>query len=311
MKGMTLGEETFSLASVRGVKEQLSVLGQSARKGLGQHFLVDVGALSRMVDAAEIDSEDLVIEVGPGLGVLTRLLAKRAGKVVAVELDAELAQYLRDQLRGVPNIDVLEGDILDVDLVGLVNQRVRQGEGFRHYKVVAALPYFIAAPVLRRFLEASLKPQLIVVTVQREMAEIIVAKPGDMSLLSVAVQLYGEPTVIDYLSPSSFYPRPKVESAILRIDVYSEPAVSVINPILFFKVVKAGFSGRRKQLHNALAHGLGEHPSKCALWLRSGGIDPSRRAQTLTLEEWSRLHVIMAESLQLSQTAHVDLPSAR
>ena len=262
-------------------REVLRRHGLRPRKGLGQTFLVDRRALQRIVEAAELEPTDAVLEVGPGIGQLTRLLAARAGRVIAVELDPRMVAALRDELAGCRNVEVVQGDILALDPGALV------GRGA--YKVVANLPYYITSAAIRHLLEAQPPPSLLVLTVQREVAERITAAPGDMSLLSVSVQFYGRPRRVARIPAGAFYPPPKVESAVVRIDVYPEPPIRVDDVRHFFDVVRAGFSQRRKQLRNALAAGLGLPAEQVAATLRQAGIDPRRRAETLSLEEWSAI----------------------
>ena len=264
-------------------KSQLHRLGARARKGLGQHFLVDRGALENIISAAQLASTDTVTEVGPGLGILTEELVKRAGKVIAVEADPKLASSLQKRLSKFANLTVINADILQLDPIELIDRK-------RHYKVVANLPYYIAAPILRHFLEASLKPSLMVVMVQKEVGQSIVAQPGDMSILGISVQLYGKPTIVDYVPAQSFYPEPKVDSAIVRIEVYPEPAVQVADIAAFFEIVKAGFSAPRKQIRNSLALGLQLNSAEVVELLEQAGIAPQRRPETLSLEEWANLH---------------------
>lgn len=263
-------------------RELLRRFGLRARKGLGQHFLVDRGVLRKVIRAAELEPDDLVLEVGPGLGILTEELAKGVARVIAIEVDSRLASILRQSLAQLPNLTIVNADVLEIEPEELI------GVG-QSYKVVANLPYYIASPVLRRFLESSVKPRRMVVMVQKEVAQSIVAPPGQMSLLSVAVQLYGKPAIVDYVPARSFYPAPKVDSAILSIDVYPRPAVAV-EVREFFRVVRAGFSAPRKQLRNALALGLSLEPEAAAALLHRAGISPQRRAQTLTIEEWAQVY---------------------
>jgi 16S rRNA (adenine1518-N6/adenine1519-N6)-dimethyltransferase len=251
-----------------------------ARKGLGQHFLIDGGVLETVIAAAELDSDDLVVEVGPGLGILTRELAQRAGGVVAIELDDKLAALLKKTLASFNNVTIVNGDVLEIEPKGLVKGR--------NYKVVANLPYYITSPVLRHFLEAEAKPQTMVVMVQKEVAEAIAAKPGDMSLLSVGIQFYGEPKIITSVPAESFYPAPEVSSAILKINVYPKPAVDV-DEAGFFDTVRAGFAAPRKQLANSLAKGLGLEKSAVLPLLQRARVDPQRRAETLSIAEWAEL----------------------
>ena len=267
------------------VKRLLRQSGLRARKSLGQHFLADASVLQTIVEAAELSPADTVIEVGPGLGILTAELVKRAGNVVAVELDAKLASLLKRRLASPANLRVINADVLKVSPSELL-------EGTSHYKVVANLPYYITSPVLRYFVEASPKPSLMVVMVQKEVGEAIVAGPGKMSLLAVSLQAYSKPSIISHVPAQCFYPKPKVDSVIVRFDLLPEPAVKVADMDGFFDLVRAGFSSRRKQLHNSLAHSLGMKPAEITLLLEGANIDSKRRAETLSLEEWARLYEV-------------------
>ena len=271
------------------VGKLLRQTGIRPKKRLGQHFLVDEAILDTILVAAELSSEDIVIEIGPGLGVLTAELARRAGKVIAVELDTKLASLLKRKLASVPNVNVINADILKVSPSQLLETK---GD----YKVVANLPYYITSPILRHFVEASPKPSLMVVMVQKEVGNAIVAGPGEMSLLAVSLQVYSKPKIVSYVSSQSFYPPPKVDSAIVRFDLLPQPAVKVADINGFFQVVKCGFSSPRKQLHNSLAQGMGEKPAEVALLLERAGIESQRRAETLSLEEWARLYEVWAAS---------------
>jgi len=251
--------------------------------------------LGLILDAAELDSTDTVVEVGPGLGVLTGELAARAGRVIAVELDDRMAEALEKSLVTVENVTVVNGDILKMSPAALVQEAVGAG-GSLDYKVVANLPYYITSLVLRHFLEAAAKPRSMVVMVQREVADVIAAGPGRMSLLSVSVQFYGKPEVVEYVPARCFYPAPEVDSAILKIGVYAEPGVAVSDVAGFFGLVRAGFSASRKQLANSLAQGLGKPKAEAMSLLEESGIEARRRAQTLSLEEWARLWEVSAAS---------------
>ena len=266
-------------------------------KGLGQNFLVNEAAIIKIVAAAELTPADVVLEVGAGLGALTERLAREAGHVVAVELDQRLMPALRDVLAGCDNVTLIQGDVLALDPAALVST---QPFGYAQdkppvsnlqYKVVANLPYYITSAVLRHLLEARLKPVRVVVTVQREVAQRIVAQPGQMSLLAVSVQFYGRPQLLFRIKPGSFYPSPGVESAVVRIDLHARPPVQDTDA--FFRVVRAGFAQRRKQLHNGLAACLGRSPDDVAAKLREVGVDPRRRAQTLSIEEWGAVARVM------------------
>ncbi|MBI4234468.1 MAG: ribosomal RNA small subunit methyltransferase A [Chloroflexi bacterium] len=273
---------TLASSTQRGVRDTLRRLGLSPRKALGQHFLVDRRALGRILEAADLKPDDTVVEVGPGLGVLTQALAGRCGRVLAVELDRELAEALGRAFADTPHVTVLNADAREIDPWELLPPDTP-------YKVVANLPYYAANPILRRFLEAARKPSLLVITVQREVAQNIAAPPGKLGLLGVSVQLYGKPRIAGYLRPSAFHPPPKVTSAILRIDVYPKLAVDVTDVEAFFQLARAGFSAPRKQLRGALAHSLGLERQKVEALLVRAGVDPTRRAETLSLEEWARL----------------------
>jgi 16S rRNA (adenine1518-N6/adenine1519-N6)-dimethyltransferase len=260
-------------------------------KGLGQNFLVNQSALANIVTAAELTPDDTVLEIGAGLGTLTERLAQAAGHVIAVEIDERMMGVLRDTLSGFDNVTLIQGDILLLDPADLVKAVASQpaNQTTTHYKVVANLPYYITSAVLRHLLEARTRPRRMVVTVQREVAERIVAQPGDMSVLSVSVQFYGRPRVLFRIKPGSFYPAPGVESAVVRVDTHDTPPVDVEDTDAFFRVVKAGFAQRRKQLRNTLAGGLRLPSDEVASKLQQAGIDPRRRAQALSLEEWARV----------------------
>jgi 16S rRNA (adenine1518-N6/adenine1519-N6)-dimethyltransferase len=259
-----------------------------AKKGLGQNFLIDEKVLGTILDAAALTPDDIVIEVGPGLGIMTAELAKRAGWVIAIELDNRLAGILKKTLPG--NVVVINEDVLGTD------SRILLQEGAPHfpaamkpYQVVANLPYYITSPVLRHFLEASVKPERMVLMVQKEVAEAIVAGPGQRSVLSISVQFYGKPEIVTRVPAASFYPPPEVDSAVVKIDVYARPPVDVGDEGSFFKLVRAGFTAARKQVANSLARGLGLPKADVLSLLLKADIDPTRRAETFTLEEWAEL----------------------
>jgi len=261
-----------------------------AAKGLGQHFLVDTAVLDTIISAAELDHNDTIIEIGPGLGILTGELLKKAGRVIAVEVDSKLASILSNSMSGVSNLTVVNADILDLDPGDIMRSRSDETGVSRNCKVVANLPYYVASHILRHFLEASLKPRLMVVMVQKEVGDSIAAVPGNMSLLSISIQLYGKATIIDYVPAASFHPRPRVDSAIIRIDIYPRPAINTTDIDGFFRVVKAGFGTPRKQLRNSLSLGLQLPAAEVTELLEQAGISPQRRPQTLSLQEWAALH---------------------
>ncbi len=265
------------------VRQLLRAYNLRPQKGLGQNFLEDPAILQRIVDAAELTADDLVLEIGPGLGTLTRLLAVSAGRVLAVELDERLAAILPEILADCPNVEIIHGDILALDPAALFPERPLG------YKVVANLPYYITSAVLRHLLESPARPSLMVLTLQREVARRLVAGPGEMSLLAVSVQFYGRPRIVARIPAGAFYPPPQVDSAVVRIDVHDRPTVPVDDADSFFRVVKAGFSQRRKQLRNALSQGLGRPAEKVVAALKRAAIAPQRRAETLSLAEWAAL----------------------
>jgi 16S rRNA (adenine1518-N6/adenine1519-N6)-dimethyltransferase len=250
---------------------------------LGQNFLTDPVALERIVAAADLAPSDLVVEVGAGVGTLTGPLAERAARVLALELDDGLVDILRERFSAFPNVEIIHGDVLRLSLSDLV-------EG--SYKVVGNLPYYITSAVLRRFLSGTPRPRLMVVTVQREVAERAVAEPGEMSLLAVSVQFYGQPSIVARIPAGAFYPVPKVDSAVMRIDIGEQPVVHLgegIDEAEFFRVVRAGFSQKRKKLRNSLSAGLRFAPAEAEQALEQAGVDPGRRAETLSLQEWARV----------------------
>lgn len=269
--------------------EAMRRLGLRPRKSLGQHFLVSGGVLLKIVEAAGLTPNDLVVEVGPGLGALTEALARWAGRVVALEADRELATALVRAFADRPNVRILHADALKADLAALAPPP-------SPYSVVANLPYGAATAIVRRFLEADHKPERMVVMVQREVAQSMTARPGSLSMLGISVQFHGAPRIVGYVRPGSFYPPPKVTSAIVRIDVYPTPAVAVDSEARFFALVRAGFAAPRKQLRSGLSHALGIGPVEAEGGLRAAGVEPTRRAETVTLGEWSALYASATEA---------------
>jgi len=255
--------------------------GLRADKRLGQNFLQDPLALERIAGEAEIQSTDSVLEIGPGLGSLTRYLSVAAREVTAVELDPDLAAVLRGVLKPYANVRVVQGDILDFQPkeLGLP----------ANYIVAANIPYNITSAIVRHLLESEPKPRRIVLTVQKEVAERICSTPPDMSLLALSVQVYGRPQIVARIPAGAFYPAPKVDSAVVRIEVHPEPVIAENLLGVFFKYVKAGFSQKRKTLRNSLSAGLRISTTRAESLLMESGIDPRRRAQTLSLDEWRKL----------------------
>ncbi len=269
-------------------------MGLRPRKGLGQHYLTDPAILDGIVDAAELPPDAVVIEVGPGPGALTAALAPRVGRLVAIELDDRLAPLLADLYQTWPQVQIVQGDALTFSPA----QALGLQEGVAPYYVLGNIPYYITSPLLRHFLEAEPPPQRIVVTIQRDVAQRIVARPPQMSLLAVAVQLYARPRIVRTLPPGAFTPPPKVHSAVLRLDVRSQPLVAPEQRPTFFKVVRAGFGQKRKTLRNSLASGLHLPPRVIAQALLAAGLDPKQRAQELDIRQWLRLTQVLAELLE-------------
>jgi 16S rRNA (adenine1518-N6/adenine1519-N6)-dimethyltransferase len=266
----------------------LRAYGLHPKKGLGQNFLVDPAALERVVDVAEIHPDDQVLEIGAGLGGLTRRLARAAQKVVAVEIDCQLLPILVDTLRGFSNVLIQPGDMLELDPAELM--------GKSGYIVVANIPYYITSAIIRHLLEAPVKPTRLTLTVQKEVAQRITAEPGDMSLLALSVQVYGRAWITARIPAGAFFPAPKVDSAVVRIDLYPTPLIPTQRLDIFFRLIKAGFGQKRKMLRNTMAAGLSLSTEQIRAILQAAGIDSERRAETLSLPEWSRLVDVYTQS---------------
>jgi 16S rRNA (adenine1518-N6/adenine1519-N6)-dimethyltransferase len=265
-------------------KQLLHFYDITPRRQLGQNFLSDPGILAHIVELAGVEPGDVVLEIGPGTGTLTRQLAKVAGRVVAVEIDARLVPVLRQETDDLPNVEVVNADILEVDVGALM--------GEAPFQVVANLPYYATSAILRHLLERPRRPTRITVTVQREVAQRLTAEPDDMSLLTVSVQFYGQPRVVQQIKAGAFWPMPAVDSSVVRIDIYQDgPSIPIApqNERHFFRVVRAGFGQKRKQLKNALAAGLALKAPMITEAFQQAGVAPSRRAETLSMDEWAAL----------------------
>lgn len=275
-------------------REIVERYGFHFKKSLGQNFLVDSHILDQIVTAAEITKEDGVLEVGPGIGTLTQVLAEAAGQVVAIEKDERLLPILHETLDAYNNVTIHHGDVLETSLQGLFQQYFIG----RKVSVVANLPYYITTPIIMKLLEERLPLHTIVVMVQREVAERMAAQPGgkEYGALSIAVQYYTEPEVVCRVPKTVFIPQPQVDSMVIRLRVLDQPKVEVKDPDYFFRVVKASFAQRRKTLLNNLLHNLPHCPAREQLveTLTSIGIDPGRRGETLSIKEFAHL----AEHLQ-------------
>jgi 16S rRNA (adenine1518-N6/adenine1519-N6)-dimethyltransferase len=254
-----------------------------AKHGLGQNFLVNKEVLNSIVEAADIDHDDLIIEVGPGLGTLTQELVQKAEKVVGIEKDEKLAGLLPDFIQN-EKLHVVTGDILSVNIPELVTDQM--------YKVVANIPYYITSRIIRLFLELPHQPTTIVMLVQKEVAERICAKPGEMSVLALSVQVYGKPEIIEIVKKESFFPAPAVDSAILRIS-YIEYQYPRIPEKDLFRTINIGFAAKRKTLANNLQSGFHIEKIQAEAYIEEIGLKPSARAQELTLDSWADLTKVL------------------
>jgi 16S rRNA (adenine1518-N6/adenine1519-N6)-dimethyltransferase len=263
------------------VPHLLHQYGLHPDKSLGQNFLVDENALQQVIAAAEVTMQDVVLEIGAGLGSLTRHLAVCARWVVAVEVDSGLIPALTQVVGQYSNVRVVKGDILALDPSQLVSRS--------DYLVVANIPYYITSALIRHLLEANIPPKRLVLTIQEQVAERICAAPGDMSLLALSVQVYGQPAIVAHIPAGAFYPPPNVNSAVLLIDRFTSPLIPSDHLNVFFQLTRAGFSQKRKTMRNALAAGLHLPPAEVEQLLIKAQVDPMRRAETLSIPEWRQL----------------------
>lgn len=255
--------------------------GIKPKKSLGQNFLVEPAGLNKVIEAADLTSDDEVLEIGAGLGSLTFLLAQCARQVTAVEIDRAMFAPLREALTEFNNVRIVEGDILDLKPDELMQNQ--------DYIVVANIPYYISSAIIRHLMEAELRPKRVVLTVQKEVAERVQAKDGKMSLLSLSVQVFGQVSMAGTIPAGSFVPVPEVDSAVLKIQLFPEPLIPLDQQDAFFKLAHAGFGQKRKTLRNSLSTGLGISSSDIEGLLLDSSINPQRRAETLTINEWKLL----------------------
>jgi 16S rRNA (adenine1518-N6/adenine1519-N6)-dimethyltransferase len=262
-------------------------------KNLGQNFLTDENIVKKIVGSAIISDRDLVIEIGPGIGSMTRELCKNAGKVLAVEIDKYLIPALTYNLREFNNIEIVNKDIMDENIVEMINTAKLSGFNPENVKVIANLPYYITTPIIMKFLEEAPGIDMMVFMVQKEVAERMVAKPGgkDYGALSVAVQFYSEPSIIFNVSPDSFVPRPNVDSTVIKLNVYKEPIVDIKSKKMFFKTVKAAFGQRRKTLPNALCNSgyFKQNKEEMKDILENIGVGENQRGETLSIMQFAEL----------------------
>jgi len=267
----------MDLSSVTSIKSLLRKHKISPSKKFGQNFLIDKSSLRKVITTAGLNPDETVLEVGPGLGVLTQELAEKAKRVVAVEKDPKMVAMLKETLKDYKNIEIIQENILKL-----------QNQIPKHYKIVANLPFYLTAPVIRQFLEsAEDRPQQMILIVQKEVGQRICSKVPRMNLLAVSVQVYAKVEIIDYISKKSFWPQPKVDAAIIKIT----PLKRLLRPGLnkFFLIVKAGFSQPRKQLINNLSKSLKLSRARVKEWLKKNSIQPTQRAETLTVKDWIKL----------------------
>ncbi|OGY43803.1 MAG: ribosomal RNA small subunit methyltransferase A [Candidatus Buchananbacteria bacterium RIFCSPHIGHO2_02_FULL_40_13] len=266
----------LSLFDIRQICQEYSIVPQ---KSQGQNFLFDDNIVKKIITAANLNVQDTVLEIGPGLGVLTDYLINEAGQVIAVELDKKLLGFLEKRYQSVNNLKIIEGDILKLDINAFQLKP--------DYKIVANLPYNITSNFLRKFLAAPNPPSKMILMVQKEVAKRIVAKKGEMNLLAVAVQFYAEPQVLFEVSRQSFWPSPKVDSAVIKIKRKSQ--LFPVDQKLFFRLVKIGFSAKRKQLQNNLANGFHLEKNQAKDLIIKSGLAEKIRAQDLELKDWLRI----------------------
>ena len=271
---------TMDVFSLKDIKNTLKEYEIRPSKRLGQNFLIREDVADKVLKAGEISSSDTILEIGPGLGSLTFKLAASAKKVIAIEKDKRMADILKKSINN-PNAEIIRGDILKFDINDL---------GLRGYKIISNLPYCISSPVIRKFLEEKKKPELMVLMLQKEVAQRIKAKPPFMNILAVSVQIYAQVEIKEYVSKKSFWPEPKVDSAIVKIIIKDNYLKEIKDIDMFFKIVKAGFSHPRKQILNNFSKVLKLEKKDIEEWLKENNIDSKRRAQTLKIEEWLALY---------------------
>lgn len=275
------------LATVSSTKTIVDKYGFRLTKSLGQNFLVDNNILESIIDSADLTGDDVVFEIGTGVGTLTRELSRHAKKVIAIEIDKKLIPILKETLSGCDNVTIINQDILKTDIEDLVDQ---YGEG-RPIKIVANLPYYITTPIIMKFLESHIKVDSFVLMVQKEVADRIAAKPStkDYGSLTVAIQYYADSSIMSTVPRSAFFPPPNVDSAVIKLSSRAERPVDVVDEKLFFKVIRGSFSKRRKTILNSLSTYEDFNKETVSKALKSAGIDPIRRGETLTIDEFALL----------------------
>lgn len=288
-------DKLYSPNTIRKIKEKH---GFRLSKSLGQNFLTDANIVNKIIEGSAIGQDDLVVEIGPGIGVLTAAAASYAGKVVAVEIDSHLIPILEETLAEYNNISILHADILKTDLIKVLEQyKEINGKPRTGVKVIGNLPYYITTPIIMKLLEDAVPVDSITIMMQKEVADRIKSGPGTKAYgaLSVAVQYYCTVASVASVPKEVFVPQPKVDSAVIRLDLRKEKAVKLTSESVFFAVVKSGFGQRRKTLLNSLTGVMGKTKEEISKALTEAGIDPIRRAETLSIEEFASLSNIIAK----------------
>ena len=278
----------YSPATIRYIKDKY---GFKLSKSLGQNFLTDKNIIDKIIEGSNITEEDYVIEIGPGIGVITREAAAAAGKVTAVEIDTNLMPVLEETLGDLENVNVVNRDVLKTDLNQLAREQMAENPNLKKVRIIGNLPYYITTPIIMKILEDGVKAESITVMMQKEVADRIMAEAGDKArgALSVAVQFYCTVSQVAKVPKDVFVPVPKVDSTVLRLDIRKEKAVDVIDDKMFFTAVKSGFGQRRKTLLNSLSSGSGFSKDQVKEILLEADIDPIRRAETLTIDEFAKI----------------------
>jgi 16S rRNA (adenine1518-N6/adenine1519-N6)-dimethyltransferase len=275
------------MSKVQELKDLLQHYGLWANHQLGQNFLVSEPIYDRILEAADLKPDDVVIEVGPGTGFLTERLLEKVKKVVAVEYDAGMVRLLKERFKGFPNLEIVHSDILKF---WIRNSGVQP----RKYKVVANIPYYITSPLIKLFLQSDCPPRLLVLMTQKEVAEKVCGFTGK-GVITLETQLFGKPMIVGTVPAGAFYPPPKVDSAILRIDVFPKPQVPEKQVQDFIRLIKFGFNQKRKKLANSLESGLHLEVAEVRAMLEKAKIDPNLRAENLEIEDWMRLVKILTK----------------
>jgi 16S rRNA (adenine1518-N6/adenine1519-N6)-dimethyltransferase len=277
-------------AAGRQVRSTLSHYRVHAKKKIGQHFLTDETVPDIIIEAAGLTAKDIVMEIGPGLGVLTDKMAPLVGDLYAIEIDRVLANKLKQKYSNRDNIHIINADILQVDLSQILTAGI-------NYKVVANLPYYITSPILNYFVHGNLKPVSMVIMLQKEVGDSIAAEDGNLSVLSISMRIYTIPRLVAYIPPQSFYPEPKVHSAIIQLDFLPKPSIEIDNIENFLHFVNRGFASPRKYISNSLATGLKMENVAAVELLEKAGIETIKRAENLTLEQWRNLYELYLKSI--------------